>query len=98
MEPVNVSPSSLEKEPIAITEAIRSFILAFIPFTAAFGIWKPSDQQVYGILGLLVPASILLSFLARKRSTPNSSVALTNNDANLLSAVGVTSTLNQPPN
>ena len=98
MEPVNASPSNLEKEPIAITEAIRSFILAFIPFCASFGIWEPSEQQVYGILGLLVPASILLSFLARKRSTPNSSVALTNNDASLLNAVGVTSTLNSPQN
>lgn len=74
MEP-SAAPAS--SEPIAVTEAVRSLLIAVMVALTAFGAWEPTPEQTSAVLGLYLAISVVLSVVARKRSTPTSKVALT---------------------
>lgn len=67
-------------EPISITEAIRLVIVGVITLLVAFNAWNPTPEQTGAVLGVYAAVSILLSVIARSKSTPTSKVALTNDD------------------
>lgn len=73
-------------EPVAVTEAIRTLILAVMALSTAFDVWEPTPQQTGAVLGCVIAVSVLLSVFARLRSTPTANVALTVADAEALAA------------
>lgn len=76
----------LTREPITVTEAIRGVLLAVLALAQVFGWLTLTSEQNGAILTLFVALSVLLSVLARNRSTPTSQVALTTEQANALRA------------
>jgi hypothetical protein len=73
-------------EPISISEAVRLAIIAVIVCLQAFNVWNPTTAQNAAILGLYAAASVVLSVVARSKSTPTSKVALTTADVSLITA------------
>lgn len=71
-------------EPVSITEAVRLVIVATIAFTVSFGWWSPTPEQIGAVLSLYAALSIVLSAVARSRSTPTAKVALTVADVEAL--------------
>jgi hypothetical protein len=64
-------------EPISVTEAVRLLIIAVLVALPAFDVWSPSPEQYAAVLGLYGAVSVVLSVVARAKSTPTSKVALT---------------------
>jgi len=85
MEPTT-EPTGVSSEPVAWTEAVRTLILAVFATTTAFEVWEPTAQQTGAVLGLVIAVSVVLSTIARLKSTPTAKVALTLKQANAIEA------------
>lgn len=78
------APTFAAGEPIALTEGGRLLVIAVLVVLQSFHIWTPDPDQYSALLGLYATGSIVLSILARRRSTPTVKVALTTEQADKL--------------
>jgi len=70
--------------------SITALILAGVAFTTAFGWWKPTQEQITALTAL---AAVLIAivfpviaYFVHNKVTPNTNVALTKKDAQVLEA------------
>lgn len=76
----------LKCEPIVATEAFKNLLLSTMALLQVFGIWNLTDDQQAVIIAEYIAASVALSAFARSRVTPTANVALTHDQANLITA------------
>lgn len=84
MQPNNGTTSAMTREPITVTEAARTLLLAVLAVVQVFDWITLTPEQNGAVLGLFAAVSVMLSVLARQRSTPTTQVALTTAQADAL--------------
>ena len=57
-------------EPVAIGAAINGGISAILAVCAAFGVWKPTPDQVAAVLGLTTAIEAVVAIAVRRKVTP----------------------------
>lgn len=77
-------PHLRSTEPVALAEAGRVLVLSTIALGIGFGWWHLTAEQIGLLLGEYTALSVLLSVIARAKSTPNSKVAITHDQVALL--------------
>lgn len=60
----------MNQEPVAITDALKSLLLAVVAGLVAFGVWEPTETQTAAILGLFAAVNLVVSAFVRGRVTP----------------------------
>lgn len=71
-------------EPVALTEGIRLVLAALLAVLTVFHVLSLSTDQVGALWGLYAAVSMLLSVIARLKSTPTAKVAMTTAEAAIL--------------
>lgn len=64
-------------EPVALSDALKSLLLAVIAALVAFEVWQPTEAQTAAMLGLFAALNILVSAFVRRQVTPNVNVLTT---------------------
>lgn len=57
-------------EPVAIGAVVNGGVSAVLAVCAAFGVWKPTPDQVAAVLGLSTALEAMVAVFVRRRVSP----------------------------